>query len=324
MTNARPDRAGAIAPRDAPPPSRQGHTAVARLIGAIGLVLLTAVLFWLLTDDTFRVSEESVEFQGLVHADEAAVRDKLSDLERGPNIFRVRASDIVSELSTLTEVDAAYARVTLPAEVTVELDERDPVFIWSNRGGLVAGGRGGHALRARRRVHGAGACRWANGCRRGVRGRRRERRRRRRPGAGRKASAGTTTLDPALTAREALPTVQDTRNWSESPTVGTYLRSADLAVMRLLLALTPELLGIKPQQLTLEVDTDAGYVLKSDRGWRALFGHYNPTVQPPDIIPAQVQCLQWLLASQEPEARASVPGALGRGLRHLDHVRMSR
>ena len=81
--------------------------------------------------------------------------------------------------------------------------------------------------------------------------------------------------------------------------MGTYLRSADLAVMRLLLALTPELLGIEAQELTLEVDTDDGYVLKSDRGWRALFGHYTPTVQPPDIIPAQVQCLQWLLASQE-------------------------
>ena len=124
MSNARPGRAGAIRPRSAPPPRRQGHTAVARLIGAIGLVLLTSVLFWLLTDDAFRVSQQSVRFEGLVHADEAVVRSKLSDLERGPNIFRVRASGIVSELSTLTEVDAAYARVTLPAEVTVGLDER--------------------------------------------------------------------------------------------------------------------------------------------------------------------------------------------------------
>jgi hypothetical protein len=297
VTRARPGRAGAIAPRTTPPP-RRGHTTVARLIGAIGLVLLTAVLFWLLTDDTFRVSEESVGFQGLVHADEAAVRDKLSDLERGPNVFRVRASDIVSELSTLTEVDAAYARVTLPAEVTVGLDERDPVFIWSNRAvswlvdeeGMLfapadestaqALAHGRTALEGESEGTGEEVAQEA-------------------AGSGSQDDAGTTTLDPALTAREALPTVQDTRNWSEPPTVGTYLRSADLAVMRLLLALTPELLGVKPQQLTLHVDTDDGYLLKSDRGWRALFGHYNPTVQPPDIIPAQVQCLQWVLASQE-------------------------
>ncbi len=254
------------------------------MVGAIGLVLLTSVLFWLLTDDAFRVSEESVEFQGLVHADEAAVRAKLSDLERGPNIFRVRASDIVSELSTLTEVDAAYARVTLPADVTVGLDERDPVFIWSNRavswlvdeeGMLFA-----PADETTAQVVADGE-----------------------PAATAEEAAGSAPPDSAravgLVAREALPTVQDTRNWTEAPTVGTYLRPADLTVMRLLLALTPELLGIRPQELTLEVDTDAGYVLKSDRGWRALFGHYNPTVQPPDTIPAQVQCLQALLASEE-------------------------
>jgi hypothetical protein len=253
-------------------------------------VLLTSVLFWLLTDDAFRVSEESVEFQGLVHADEAAVRAKLGDLERGPNIFRVRASDIVSELSTLTEVDAAYARVTLPAKVTVELDERDPVFIWSNRAvswlvdeeGMLFAPADETTAQAvadeRAAVDGA-------------------------PATTAEEAAASQPPDSAraagLVAREALPIVQDTRNWTEAPTVGTYLRPADLTVMRLLLALTPELLGIKPQELTLEVDTDAGYVLKSDRGWRALFGHYTPTVQPPDTIPAQVQCLQALLASEE-------------------------
>ena len=81
--------------------------------------------------------------------------------------------------------------------------------------------------------------------------------------------------------------------------MGLTYRPSDLTVMRLLLALDPELLGVKPQQLTLHVDTADGYVLKSDRGWSAHFGHYNPTVQPADNIPAQVQCLQWLLASEE-------------------------
>ena len=299
MTNARPGRAGAIPPRTAPPP-REGHTAVARLIGAIGLVLLTAVLFWLLTDDTFRVSEESVGFQGLVHADETAVRGKLSDLERGPNIFRVRASDIVSELSTLTEVDAAYARVTLPAEVTVGLDERDPVFIWSNRDvswlvdeeGMLFAPADESTAQAladgRVTLEGESDDAGDEAAQEPAQ---------ETTGSGSQGEPGTAVPGPALVAREALPTVEDTRNWSEPPTVGTHLRPADLAVMRLLLALDPELLGVKSQQLTLHVDTDDGYVLKSDRGWRALFGHYNPTVQPPDIIPAQVQCLEWLLAN---------------------------
>ena len=43
-----------------------------------------------------------------------------------------------------------------------------------------------------------------------------------------------------------------------------------------------------------------GYVLESkDRSWRALFGYYTPTLQPPEVIPRQVQCLRWLLASEE-------------------------
>lgn len=294
MTHVRPGRAGAITPRYAPT-SRRRHTSFARLVGAIGLVLLTSLLFWMLTDDVFRVTDASVRFEGLVHAEEAAVRDLLADIERGPNIFRVRTSDIVAELSTLTEVDAASARVTLPADLTVQLDERDPVFIWSNgalswlvdeEGMLFAPADEATAASVRTTVTGAHA-------------------------DGVEVTADDDTavvepespgiaIDPALEARAALPLVEDGRLPPEPPTVGTYLPQSDLAVMRQLLAVTPELLGSQAQDLRLRVDQADGYVLVSeDRGWRALFGYYTPTLQPPDVIPRQVQCLRWLLASEE-------------------------
>ncbi len=79
------------------------------------MVVLTAMLYWLLTDASFRVTEASVSFEGLRHADEAAVRDHLSGLEREPNVFRVRASEIVDDLHALPEVASAAATVTLPA-----------------------------------------------------------------------------------------------------------------------------------------------------------------------------------------------------------------
>ena len=85
------------------------------------MIGLIAVLFWLLTDDAFRVTEDSVAFHGLEHADEAAVRAHLSGIDRAPNIFRVRASDIVSDVSVLPDVDAASAAVTLPATISVTL-----------------------------------------------------------------------------------------------------------------------------------------------------------------------------------------------------------
>jgi hypothetical protein len=260
------------------------------------------MLFWLLTDDAFRVSEESVRFEGLAHADEAAVREHLSDLDRRPNVFRVRASSIVKELSTLTEVDAARARITLPADITVQLDERDPVFIWSNgaRSWLVdedgmlfapADESTAQAV-AEARAAAAGGLEDAEAAAEEAEAAAED--------EDAEADPGPTEFDPALAARAALPLVEDDRLWTEEPTVGTYLPASDLAVMRLLLAVTPEVLGSQAQDLRLRVDKADGFVLKSeDRGWRALFGHYTPTIQPPDVIPAQVQCLRWLLASEE-------------------------
>jgi hypothetical protein len=294
VTYARPDRAGAVAPRNVPAPRRR-HTTFARLVGATGLVLLTSLLFWMLTDDAFSVTEESVRFEGLAHAEESAVRALLSDIERGPNIFRVRTSDIVAELSTLTEVDAASARVTLPADLTVRLDERDPVFIWSNgalswlvdeEGMLFAPADEATAAAVRAAVDGEVTDEPIDVSAEDT-------------GAGGDGDAET-ELDPVLEARAALPLVEDGRMPPEPPTVGTYLPASDLAVMRQLLALTPELLGSLAQDLHLRVDAADGYVLESrDRGWRALFGYYTPTLQPPEVIPRQVQCLQWLLASEE-------------------------
>ncbi|MEA2027028.1 MAG: hypothetical protein U9O18_10095, partial [Chloroflexota bacterium] len=67
---SRPE-AGTIAPRSpAPTPAQRRHPTFARLIGAMGMLTLTALLFWLLTDDAFRVTEANVSFEGLRHADE--------------------------------------------------------------------------------------------------------------------------------------------------------------------------------------------------------------------------------------------------------------
>lgn len=301
MTHARPTRSGTIAPRTAPPPERQ-HKTVARLVGAIGLVLLTSLLYWMLTDDAFRVSEESVSFRGLAHADEAAVRAKLTALERGPNIFRVRASEIVSELSTLTEVDAASATVALPATISVEVDERDPLFIWSNgaRSWLVDEDGMLFAPADETTAKAVAAARAEAG---GETEATDDTVDEPEPETEEEATAEpapeTTELDLAVAARAALPRLEDNRLPAEEPTVGTFLPPSDLVVMRQLLALTPKLLGSQAQELRLRVDEDDGYVLYSDLAWRAYFGHYTPTLQPPDVIPAQVQCLQARLAKEE-------------------------
>ena len=263
MSFARSGRdAGTLAPRSAPPPARRGHRTLARLVGALGLVVLTATLYWMLTDEAFTVGEERVSFGGLVHADEAEARAYLTDIERGPNVFRVRASEIVSELSTLTEVDAASAVVTLPADVSVTLDERDPVFVWRSGDTAWLVDEAGMLF------------------------------------APAEAKAALDDSTPEGAARVGLPVVWDERLTETPPEVGSHLSVIDLSAMRQLLALDSDYLGPRATELALRVDDSGGYMLESrDRAWTAFFGRYTLTLQPPDVIAQQAQCLRWLLAS---------------------------
>jgi hypothetical protein len=62
---------------------------------------------------------------------------------------------------------------------------------------------------------------------------------------------------------------------------------------------TPGVAGTKGASLSFRITDQDGFVLSaSGRPWRAVFGIYTPTLRPPDIIPAQVQCLASLLAAQ--------------------------
>ncbi len=252
------------------------------MVGALGMITLTALLFWLLTDDDFRVTEADVTFNGLRHADEAEVRALLADLDRSPNVFRVRATDIVADLAVLSEVDAARASVTLPANVSVELDEREPLFIWSNGRVSWLVDEGG-MLFAPAEETTATADETSGG-----------------EASADQPAAAARPGEPGSAARAALPIVRDARRPEVPPAEGSTISAIDLAVMRQLLALTPELLGSRSEDLRLSVDNVDGYVLESrDLGWDALFGHYTPTLQPPDTVPRQVQCLRSLLARAE-------------------------
>lgn len=98
-----------------------------------------------------------------------------------------------------------------------------------------------------------------------------------------------------------LPTVDDRRaEFAPDLDVGGTLGAVDLAAVLRLGALTPELVGSAATSLRITVDDADGYVLtREPAGWRAVFGHYTPTLRPPDIIDRQVQCLRSLLATGE-------------------------
>lgn len=98
-----------------------------------------------------------------------------------------------------------------------------------------------------------------------------------------------------------LPIVEDNRvQFAADLAVGDTLDAVNLAAILRLGALTPAIVGSSASELHVTVDDTDGYVLTATpTGWRAVFGHYTPTLRPPDIIDRQVQCLRSLLATGE-------------------------
>jgi hypothetical protein len=98
-----------------------------------------------------------------------------------------------------------------------------------------------------------------------------------------------------------IPVVHDERlQWAIDTDVGGTVDPIDLAAILQLAALEPAAVGSSAPNLVLAITDDDGYVLTAEPdGWRAIFGHYTPTLRPVDLVPRQVQCLRSLLATGE-------------------------
>jgi hypothetical protein len=102
--------------------------------------------------------------------------------------------------------------------------------------------------------------------------------------------------DPGAADTTQLPVFADDRTGRPPLAPGRSIDLTDLAVARRLGALTPAMLGSRAAGLSFEVtDADGFTVASVPKGWLAIFGMYTATLRPPDLIPAQVQCLRSLL-----------------------------
>ena len=98
------------------------------------------------------------------------------------------------------------------------------------------------------------------------------------------------------------PTLRDSRAAFAPPVVDDRLDQVDLEATLKLLAVDPALLDSPAASLLLSADDEDGFVLSAEPdGWRAVFGHYTPSLRPPEIIDRQVQCLRSLLAAGQGE-----------------------
>jgi hypothetical protein len=99
-----------------------------------------------------------------------------------------------------------------------------------------------------------------------------------------------------------LPIIEDRRAGAVAG-VGRRIDPLDLEVVRLLGAVTPEMLRSAAPALGLTIDDADGFVIEASTGWRAVFGRYTPHLRTADLVDDQVQCLRSLLAGQESEIR---------------------
>lgn len=232
-----------------------------RLAAAAGLVAVSAGLYWATTDRTFAVDPATIPITGERYTAEADIRAELDlPADKLVNIFRIPVSEIERRIEALPAVRDATVTATLPDQVTVSVTERSPMLVWRTPAGSWL-------------VDGTGLL------------------------FGSAAAVDPAELGSGATGT-SLPAVDDRRIASDM-TLGSTVPPLDLAVVRLLLTVTPEALRSEAPELYLRMEDEDGYVLDAPGWWRAVFGPYTPVLRPPDIIPRQVQCLDALLAGWE-------------------------
>lgn len=220
-----------------------------------------AVGAWFLGDPTFRVDPRTVTVTGARFTDESAIRAQTGLVgDVRPSVFVLGTRRMESLIETLPTVLRADVTATLPDRVAIAVTERVPMVAWWL-------GDDGYLVDVEGVVLGP-----------------------------------TTSIDAAElgdgSTGSSLPALHDERA-DTTLAAGGSVDPVDLDAVRLLGALTPELVGSRAPALTLSLDDDAGFVLAWPDHWRAVFGRYTRTLLPTDRIPAQVQCLTALLADRE-------------------------
>ncbi len=216
---------------------------------------------WLLGDPMFRVDPRAVAVSGARFTDEAAIRERTGLLgDVRPSLFVIATRRMESDLERLPTVMRADVTATLPDQVAISIVERTPMVAWYL-------GDEGYLVDVEGVVLGP------------------------------TTAVSAVELGDGATG-SGLPAIIDTR--TETTLVpGERVDPSDLEAVRLLGALTPELLRSEAPALRLSVDDEDGYVLEWPEHWRAVFGHDTRTLLSPDRIPLQVQCLQGLLDDHE-------------------------
>ncbi len=99
-----------------------------RLPGLLLLAGLVAVLVYLSTDGRFFVYDYRVQIVGVRHLDADAIY-RVSGVDK-QHIFWIRPQEVARAIAQMPGVKAVRVGCGLPAQVAIEVEEREPVVMW--------------------------------------------------------------------------------------------------------------------------------------------------------------------------------------------------
>jgi hypothetical protein len=204
---------------------------------------------------------ESVEVEGAVLTETAAIRAALDLSDAPPNTFLIATDALRDRLLALPAIADAEVRVGLPDRLLVRVVEREPVLAWRRGDALLLVDRDGRVF----------------------------------------ADAAAPGASAAAAAARGLPVVIDRRDPGAGPAVGEAVDPLEFDVATRLLPLRPADLGSAAPSLRVRVDDEDGWTIAPavDEPWVAVFGFYGPVIRPPAMIPEQVRLLRSLLLERE-------------------------
>lgn len=216
---------------------------------------------WLTTDRAFSVDPSHVILTGLRYTDPAEVRRSMRLVgDVRPATVVISTRSMEAAIRQLPTVADVQVRATLPDALTVTVTERAPIVAWSTADDGWLMDVEGVMFASTDREDAA-------------------------------------TLGDGATG-SALPAVSDRRP-DGGLRLGAQLDPVDLEAVRLLGAITPEMIRSKASELFLSLDDKNGWVLTAPGHWRAIFGQYTGTLLPATRIPDQVACLRSVLGDRE-------------------------
>ncbi|MEO6349209.1 MAG: FtsQ-type POTRA domain-containing protein [Candidatus Limnocylindrales bacterium] len=232
-----------------------------RLIGFALAIASAVAVVWLASNHEYDLDVAAVDVSGIefTSADTVMNTIGLAAVTARPNVFRIDTGAMRRALVALPAIGDARVDVVLPGHLVIDVTERTPVFVLRTPSQQLLVDDEGFVL--------------------------------------------ADSNDSTEAAFSALPVVEDGRmTFAPTPnlTVGDRVDEISLAADLHLAALTPAVIGSDYDRLRLRIDDTDGYVLTADPGgWRAIFGHYTPTLRPLDLIDRQVECLRSRLATGE-------------------------